>query len=364
MVFPQHLSLLSQTLPSHPSQLIHLFSLKLPLIFHFCTPPNHLSIGDLCISLEAIGTPHEQPSTFMAAGRVLSQKFFSKMAISRILARAWSTKAPWTVEDVDRSECNTFRFIFHSKEDRKQILERGPWLVNKDVIIIKEWDPNVSLNKISFATTPIWVQFHGIPLAFMTKENMWKIGEKAGGALQVKITEQSKWKPMVRAQLSVMVNNPLFPGFYLPMNAMKPIWIQVKYERIQDLCFQCGRLGHDRESCSEEHPTTVAALDRSIVLLFGPWMKANSKLKDCFHGALVKAEKEAKRAAMANLKVKPESESLLIGDELAADALEIGPTDLNEDSVRSEITAKVAGCIANLGDDSNLVFGASFPNHE
>ena len=38
-------------------------------------------------------------------------------------------------------------------------------------------------------------------------------------------------------------------------------YIQVKFEKIQDLCFRCGRLGHDRESCSDDNDTTVASLE-------------------------------------------------------------------------------------------------------
>ncbi|KAL5566495.1 hypothetical protein UlMin_029659 [Ulmus minor] len=201
----------------------------------------------------------------MAAGRVISQKFFSKNAVHRILDRAWTTKASWAIEEVDRSERNVFRFIFNLKEDRKKIIDRGPWFLNKDLLILKEWDPNYALHSISLNTTPIWAHIYGIPLAFMSRENIWKIGEKAGGVLQFDLKEHTKWKPFVKAQLDIRVDNPLFPGFYLPMKKCSPIWIQVKYERIQDFCFCCGRLEHDRASCSEELDTTVASLDGSVV---------------------------------------------------------------------------------------------------
>ena len=108
----------------------------------------------------------------------------------RRLDRAWSTKAPWAIEEVVRSERNMFRFMFQSKEDHKRIIDRGPWLVHKDVTFIMEWDPNVALQNISFNTTPIWVHIYGIPPAFMSKENIWKIGEKAGTVLEVEINDR------------------------------------------------------------------------------------------------------------------------------------------------------------------------------
>ena len=103
------------------------------------------------------------------------------------------------------------------------MLERGPWVVNKDIVIVKEWDVTTPIRSISFNTTPIWVHVHGIPPASMSKENIWKIGENAGTVLEVDINEHTKWKPFVRVQLDIMVSRPLFPGFYLPRKEQCPI---------------------------------------------------------------------------------------------------------------------------------------------
>ncbi|KAL5537961.1 hypothetical protein UlMin_044094 [Ulmus minor] len=226
-------------------------------------PPNHLSIGDLCISLQSADTPLVSAPYFMAAGRIVALKLHSKNSVLRVLERAWPAKAPWSIEELDKSERNMFRFVFQAKEDRRRAVERGPWVVNKDLLFVKEWDPNVPLKDISFITAPMWVQIHGIPPAFLSKENIWKVGEKAGSVLNLEFNEHTRWKPFVRALLDVNINRPLYPGFYLPMQARQPIWIQMKYERVQDLCFKCGRLGHGREICSEIDDTTVAALDGS-----------------------------------------------------------------------------------------------------
>ncbi|KAL5580586.1 hypothetical protein UlMin_013028 [Ulmus minor] len=154
----------------------------------------------------------------------------------------------------------------------KRILEKGPWFIHKDILVIKEWNPTTPLRSISFLTTPIWAQFHGLQPAFISKENIWKIGDKTGSVLEIQFNKHTKWKPFVKVQLDIHVNRPLFPGFFLPMQSHQPVWIQVKYERIQDLCFRCGRLGHNRESCSEDSDTTVASLEGEVIQLFGPWL--------------------------------------------------------------------------------------------
>ena len=129
----------------------------------------------------------------------------------------------------------------------------------------------------------------------MTRDNLHKIGEKAGTIIDMELSESSRWKPYVRAQLSINVNNPLYPGFYLPIKSQKPTWVQLKYEKLVYFCFRCGRLGHEREACSEEADTTIANLQGSPVPLFGPWLRADSKIPNCFIAAVQRAEREAKR---------------------------------------------------------------------
>ena len=74
----------------------------------------------------------------MVAGCIVVQKLHSKNSILRVLERAWPTKAPWLIEELDRSERNMFRFMFQSKEDRRRAVERGPWVVHKEILIVKE----------------------------------------------------------------------------------------------------------------------------------------------------------------------------------------------------------------------------------
>ena len=84
-----------------------------PLIHH----ASHLSIGDLCIPLEAVTKSNEQPTHLMVAGRIISLRHYSKHIVRRVLDRAWPCRAPWAIEEVDKMEHNTFLFMFHSRED-------------------------------------------------------------------------------------------------------------------------------------------------------------------------------------------------------------------------------------------------------
>ena len=38
----------------------------------------------------------------------------------------------------------------------------------------------------------------------------------------------------------------------MPRKEKKPVWVWIKYEKLQEYCFQCGRIGHEARQCKEE----------------------------------------------------------------------------------------------------------------
>ncbi|KAI9117944.1 hypothetical protein K1719_011086 [Acacia pycnantha] len=58
--------------------------------------------------------------------------------------------------------------------------------------------------------------------------------------LQEKLT-----RTFIRARVIIKIFEPLTTGFWVPRPHRDSIWVPVRYERLQNYCYDCGRLGHD-----------------------------------------------------------------------------------------------------------------------
>lgn len=53
----------------------------------------------------------------------------------------------------------------------------------------------------------------------------------------------------IRARVKVDIQHPLFTRCWVPRRNLPRVWVFVKYEKLQDLCFNCGVIGHEQKLC-------------------------------------------------------------------------------------------------------------------
>ncbi|KAJ1376997.1 Zinc finger, CCHC-type [Sesbania bispinosa] len=51
-------------------------------------------------------------------------------------------------------------------------------------------------------------------------------------------------------------------GFWIPRKDLPRTWIFIKYERLQDFCYNCGVIGHDYRKCKEEKAMAIHVPNR------------------------------------------------------------------------------------------------------
>lgn len=84
----------------------------------------------------------------------------------------------------------------------------------------------MAIGDLDFNLSTFWVQIHGLPLCFMTKDNATKIGKLFPKVLQCKSSYRTSimGKKYIRLQVEVDLRKPIPSGF-MHKSASKTSWI-------------------------------------------------------------------------------------------------------------------------------------------
>ncbi|GAU41426.1 hypothetical protein TSUD_26060 [Trifolium subterraneum] len=133
--------------------------------------------------------------------------------------------------------------------DQDRILQGNPWIFRNAWLVVKPWDREVDFHTIDFDHVPIWVQLWGLPPHCKTKQMGGSIGALMG-------------------KVAINTKNPILSGIHIgnPTDGTK--WIDYSYEKLPQMCFKCGMIGHADNLCRNKalHLATLAPL--------GPWIRS------------------------------------------------------------------------------------------
>ncbi|KAJ1395289.1 Zinc finger, CCHC-type [Sesbania bispinosa] len=92
---------------------------------------------------------------------------------------------------------------------------------------------------------------HGLPLDVMSTSNAAKIVQRFGEVIEVENpeVEGKLLRTFIRVRARVNVKEQLVTGCWVPRKSLPKVWVMLRYERLQSLCYQCGIIGHDKKSC-------------------------------------------------------------------------------------------------------------------
>ena len=87
--------------------------------------------------------------------------------------------------DMIATDSGFFFFTFHSKEENLVVLERGPWHIAGQPIILRPWKAGLTLSKATVSTIPVWVHIYNIPLEFWSPAGLSHIASSIGKPIHV-----------------------------------------------------------------------------------------------------------------------------------------------------------------------------------
>lgn len=129
----------------------------------------------------------------------------------------------------------------------------------------------MNFRDFDFTCCIYWVQVHGLPLQFINKDNAMKISGLFKEVIRCEHSSQKNVLGMkfMRMQVEVDISRPLPTGFF-PKFEEGISWIQFRYERLEDLYYKCGVLGHLKRNC----PDPLPRLSEEEGHEFGSWLRA------------------------------------------------------------------------------------------
>ncbi|TXG67205.1 hypothetical protein EZV62_008480 [Acer yangbiense] len=179
-------------------------------------------------------------------GKVLSGKRVNIEAFKSVIEQLWS---PFGNVDIEMVGENIFMFYFKNPEDRRNIWRRGPWHFDRSLIVLKKPEGTGDISTLYFNKAEFWVQIHDIPIMCMNRRMVKWLAEQIG----------ERW---LRLKLN---------------NSESIVMVGLKYKRLPEFCYACGRIGHGISECSDEEAKKEAI--KGPVTRFGSWMRAASKEK-------------------------------------------------------------------------------------
>lgn len=137
------------------------------------------------------------------------------------------------------------------------------------LLSLQYWIPEVAVYEIEFSVVPFWVQLHGLPLGTMTTKNAVKLMEQLGEIVEVEnpLIDGQLLRSFMRVRVQLDITQPLVTGCWVPRKDLPKVWIVFKYEKLMDVCFKCGVIGHEQKYCKKERAMSAFSTD---VPKYGP----------------------------------------------------------------------------------------------
>lgn len=199
-------------------------------------------------------------------GRIISDKGMKNSVVNKVLQLAWARFDKVKMTEVDD---RTMAFEFQSEKDKEQILDLSPWAIQGQCLNLKDCVENTRVEEIQLNKMQVWTQIHGLSLDIHNHENATNIGNSIGRCLEAEKDSVVQQRTFLRVKLEVDVASPLVDGFWWTCKSGKDKWVTVKYVRLSDICYVCGRLGHTSVHCGEPVARSELSQDQPR---FGPWM--------------------------------------------------------------------------------------------
>ncbi|XP_020704540.1 uncharacterized protein LOC110115610 [Dendrobium catenatum] len=209
---------------------------------------------------------------------------------------------------------------FKSLEAMDEVLSGGPWFVGGYIVGMDKWSPHFDPKSFKGISAPIWIRLPCLPLYCWDEENIIRIASRVGVPM-ILDGNSFKWGKREFARVCVCLNmeNSLPHGIWVDKIAGR-FFQKIEYEKIDSICYQCGKVGHDSKICPDIVRKKTAEQDGNRAEVgknkegmmesrgedgdYGPWIHVKFKNRRIRNGNLTMAGRNGKNNAVSMLQTE------------------------------------------------------------
>ncbi|KAK9996581.1 hypothetical protein SO802_021267 [Lithocarpus litseifolius] len=181
--------------------------------------------------------------------KILTQRSINLDALRKNLRMLWKHNKGVQISELEE---DVFLVEFGDEKDKKKVLDMCPWSYEKQLVIIQEFEGELTPKEIDLKWAPFWIQIYNLPLKSRTKETGWVIGSSLGSVLDVDVPDSGvQWGKCLRVRVRIDVTRRLVCGRRITIEGGESKWVYFKYERLPNFCYRCGVLNHALKDCTD-----------------------------------------------------------------------------------------------------------------
>ncbi|KAI0513486.1 hypothetical protein KFK09_009510 [Dendrobium nobile] len=140
---------------------------------------------------------------------------------------------------------------FFENEHLEAVLNNGPWFVNGNIIGIEKWNQKFDPNSLDGLSAPVWIRLPNLPLFCWDEVNICRIDSMVGKPYLID-GNMFQWSRREFGRICVRIKliDKLPIGVWVEGEEVK-FYQKIENERLSNLCFDCGKIGHDKKECSK-----------------------------------------------------------------------------------------------------------------
>lgn len=168
-------------------------------------------------------------------------------SVGRTFKPLWKSIGELKIRDVGD---NILLFEFEDILDLERVLEFKPWMFDKSLVAFQRATLVEEVPLLDFSKSFFWVQLHNVLENRMNQATSESIGGIIGTVIQVADPKDDGARgEFLRVRISIDISKPLPRCHKLWANGKQVGLVGIKYERLPNFCYCCGRVNHGEREC-------------------------------------------------------------------------------------------------------------------